>query len=61
MVSHHQLNILDNANKALQKAWERVQKARQGSNPLELQNSLMAYCQTLQRVCVATETAITTK
>ena len=61
MIIPHHLNSLDNANKQLEKAWNRFKVARQGSNPIEITNAFMAYLQTLQRVNVIAETAITTK
>ena len=61
MITQHHTHALNTANKALQKAWERVLRARQGQNSIAIQNAVMAYCQALQRVNVVVETAITTK
>ena len=61
MILPHHINALDTANKALSKAWNAVLKARQYDDPIALQNAVMRYCYTLQRVNVAIETAITTK
>lgn len=36
-------------------------QAKQGQNPIELSNAVMAYLQTLQQVNVVVETVITTK
>ena len=61
MIPQHHIHTLNTANQALQKAWERVLQARQGKDPIALQNAVMAYCQALQRVNVMAETAITAR
>ena len=45
MIAQYHIHTLNTANKALQKAWERVLRARQGKDPIALQNAVMAYCQ----------------
>ena len=61
MITQHHTHALNTANKALQKAWERVLQARQGQNPIAIQNAVMAYCQALQRVNATVEAVITAR
>ena len=61
MIHPTQYQPLDESNKRLQKAWERVLIARQRSDTQEIETAVLSYLQTLQQLNVRVETAITAK
>lgn len=61
MIDQHHINMLNNANRTLQIAWNAVLEAKQGSDPVSLQNSVMRYFQALQQVNVVVETIVNNK